>query len=220
MKITWFGHAAFLIETHTPHDTVRIITDPYSSVIGFDPINEPADIVTLSHDNPKYHSHLGDIEGSPLVLAGLEMVDEIRHANDVCFGAVQVYEDEAGNGPNTMMWIENEGLRVLHMGDVGHRIMPDQLAACGPVDILLALAGDGPTINLADLLEFCEQLQPRLVVPMHYGVPKLDLKLKPVEEFATLFAPRPVHFASDITLKVTRQTLPERMTLYVLPHVR
>ena len=63
MRITWLGHAAFLIETETEQGKVRIITDPYSSRTGYDPIDEAADVVTLSHENPKYHSCLDEIEG-------------------------------------------------------------------------------------------------------------------------------------------------------------
>ena len=59
MRITWYGHAAFLIETQG----LRIILDPFRSPDsgGYEPIAEPADLVVVSHENDRYHSHLGQI---------------------------------------------------------------------------------------------------------------------------------------------------------------
>lgn len=215
MKITWLGHAAFLIETQG----VNVILDPYSSRIGYAPIDLSADIVTVSHDNPKYHSCLDELREVGEVVRGLELQGAIeRHG--IKIGAVQVYENEAGDGPNAMVWLESEGLRVLHMGDVGHRITPEQIATCGRVDVLLALAGGSPTIEMAPLYEFIEALQPRIVIPMHFGVPHLDFKLQPVEEFLVGFSPEQIQQSESSTLEVSRETLPQELAVCLLAHAR
>jgi L-ascorbate metabolism protein UlaG (beta-lactamase superfamily) len=230
MKITWLGHAAFLIETATPHGAVRIITDPYSSKIGYDPIDKAADVVTLSHENPKYHSCLDDVQGDPHLVRGLEMLESGAapvETHGLRLGAVQVYEKfdfetGQGEGPNAMMWLESEGLRVLHMGDVGHRLTDEHVTACGPVDVLLAAAGGPPTIELPDLKSFIDRLRPVLVLPMHYGTDKIDLNIVPVTELTVLFDPAQVRHDLTPTMEVSRATLPQsnRPFVVVLPSAR
>lgn len=222
MKITWFGHAAFGIETQGTH----ILTDPYSSEIGFAPINESFDLVTLSHQNPRYHSCLEEVGGSLQVVDGLELAGsgQVLERYNVRFGAVEVAEDEAGNGPNAMVWLEAEGLRVLHMGDCGHEPSPAQLKACGRVDVLLALAGAGPTISVEALLSFIEVLGSPLVIPMHFGLPQLKtMSLAPVEEleqaFAARFGAEQVRRADETSILVSAH-LPSRATLLILPATR
>lgn len=172
MQLTFLGHAAFLIEAAGQ----RIITDPYSSAIGYAPIDETADWVTLSHDNPKWHSCLDEIGGDFQIVKGLELGEEVREIRPLRFGAVRVYENLPDDGANAMVWIEAEGRRILHMGDCGHALDEATIEKCGEVDILLALAGGPPTIKLPDLMSFVEKLRPRIVVPMHFGVPNLAMK--------------------------------------------
>ena len=76
MRITWYGHAAFLIETQG----LRIILDPYRSPDsgGYEPIDEPADLVVVSHENDRYHSHLGQIVPPFEVVRALELPPEGR----------------------------------------------------------------------------------------------------------------------------------------------
>ena len=220
MKITWLGHAAFLIETVSDGNSVEIITDPYSSAIGFDPIALPADIVTLSHVNPKYHSHLGDIFGNPEIVDGLSLAPRETTVRGVRFGAIQVFEDLTGEGPNAMVRIESEGLRILHMGDLGHALTEATIEACGRVDILLALAGGPPTIGLPDLRVLCDRMRPRIVIPMHFGVPKLDMNLRPVADFAALLPADRVIHEPGCSMEITVDSLPDKMELRVLRHAR
>ena len=76
MRITFFGHAAFRIEAAG----LRIILDPFRSPDsgGYAPIDEPADLVVVSHENDRYHSHLGQIvppfEVRPVILPAPRMV--------------------------------------------------------------------------------------------------------------------------------------------------
>jgi L-ascorbate metabolism protein UlaG (beta-lactamase superfamily) len=222
MNITWLGHAAFLIETSTHAGGVRIITDPFSSRSGYDAINERANIVTLSHHNLKYHSCLEEVFDNPQVVHGLEIIGLEVELHGIRFGAVQVYEDEQGNGPNAMIWLESEGLRVLHMGDVGHPLHDEHVYACGKVDVLLAPVGGTPTIDLAHLNEFITRLEPRLVIPMHFGTAKVDMDILPVERFAGMFPATQVRYENTSTLKVTAEVLSAVAppTVHVLEHAR
>jgi L-ascorbate metabolism protein UlaG (beta-lactamase superfamily) len=215
MRLTLLGHAAFLIETARQ----RIITDPYSSQIGYLPIHEGADIVTVSHHNPVYHSCLEELEGDFQVINGLEILESEPKIGDVTFGAVEVFEREPNEGPNAMVWLESEGIRVLHIGDCGVLPSDETLAKCGRVDVLLALTGGAPTIALRDLMEMVEKLQPRIVVPMHFGVPGLSMSALPVEAFIEVWANEVVAHKGS-TFEVAADELPALPELHVLVPAR
>jgi L-ascorbate metabolism protein UlaG (beta-lactamase superfamily) len=215
MRLTFLGHAAFLIETAQQ----RIITDPYSSQIGYAPINEGADIVTLSHDNPVYHSCLEELEGEFKIVNGLEIVETGVRFGDVSFGAVEVFENLPDDGPNAMVWIEVEGLRILHMGDCGILPSEETLKKCGRVDVLLALAGGPPTIELPDLTRLIAKLQPRIVVPMHFGVPGLSMSALSVEEFEEVWG-SPIVRAEGGSMELSLEGLPDEPELHVLTPLR
>jgi L-ascorbate metabolism protein UlaG (beta-lactamase superfamily) len=215
MRLTLLGHAAFLIETAGQ----RIITDPYSGQIGYLPIHESADIVTVSHHNPVYHSCLEELEGDFQVVHGLEVLESEQKTSDISFGAVEVFEREPDEGPNAMVWLESEGIRVLHMGDCGVLPSDETLAKCGRVDVLLALTGGAPTIALGDLLVMVEKLQPRIVVPMHFGVPGLSMSALPVEAFMEMWGDEVVtHHGS--TFEVAANRLPAQKELHVVVPAR
>jgi L-ascorbate metabolism protein UlaG (beta-lactamase superfamily) len=90
MRITWYGHAAFLIETQG----LRIILDPYRSPDsgGYLPIDEPADLVVVSHENDRYHSHLGHIVPPFQVVRALELPEGGEETRGIRFEAVHVFE--------------------------------------------------------------------------------------------------------------------------------
>jgi L-ascorbate metabolism protein UlaG (beta-lactamase superfamily) len=219
MRLTLLGHAAFLIETAGQ----RVITDPYSSQIGYLPIHQGADIVTVSHHNPVYHSCLEELQGDFQVVQGLEILESGAKIGDITFGAVQVFEREPDEGPNAMVWLESDGIRVLHMGDCGVLPSDETLAKCGRVDILLALTGGAPTIDLEDLMTLVEKLQPRIVVPMHFGVPGLSMSALPVGAFGEIWGEAVIeHDGStfEITAGELASELPARQELHVLVPAR
>jgi L-ascorbate metabolism protein UlaG (beta-lactamase superfamily) len=187
MRLTLLGHAAFYIETAG----LRVVTDPYSPVIGYHPVDMEADFVTISHENPNWHSCLDHINGAYELIDGLSVCGCVVDRGSIAFGAVQVFENLPDDGPNSMVWFESEGLRVLHMGDCGHLPTAEQIEACGDVQVLLALAGGKPTLSLPDLVSFVEKLKPKAVIPMHFGVPGLQMEAQPLSDLVELW-PWPV----------------------------
>ncbi len=182
LDITFLGHACFLLQSRGK----RLLTDPYSPAIGYAPVDQFAGRVTLSHDNPKYHSCLDDVRADS-VIRGLEHLGETMRSGPFQLHFIEVFERLPNDGPNAMTLIEVAGLRVLHMGDCGHLPTPAQTKACGRVDVLLALAGAGPTLKLPDLLRFVEAVGAKIVIPMHFGVPGLTMQIEPVETLERLW---------------------------------
>lgn len=226
MHITWLGHAAFLIEgENDAGETVRIVLDPYRApdVGTYAPIAATADLVAVSHENPKYHSHVAGVGGDPEIVEGLHLLDAPEgrtRARGVPFTAVRVWDSDARWEPIAMIGLTLGGVRVLHMGDCGHALSPEQIAACGRVDVLLALAGGPPTLALSDLVSFVHVLAPRVVIPMHFGNAKINLDLRPIDDLLALVPPESIRRFDSPTVEVTASTLPERTAFWVLPPAR
>ena len=213
LEITFLGHACFLFQFANK----RLLTDPYSTAIGYEAVDLTVDVVTLSHHNPKYHSCLDDVK-TETIYKGLEQLGATINHGPFVLQAVEVFENLPADGPNAMVIIEAAGLRVLHMGDCGHEPTPVQVEACGRVDVLLALAGAGPTLALPDLMKFIEALGPKIVIPMHYGVPGLDMQIAPVEELEQLWTGELVRGGSSCS--VSGESLPDEAQLWVLAPLR
>lgn len=189
MKITFYAHASFRFET----PAVSLVTDPYTPGprgAGFAPIEEAADVVLMSSATDRFHSDPSHIRGTPTVIDALLDVPPagltVRGIAIRAFPSTESLTFDFGRDPdaNAMSLFTIGGIRVLHMGDTGNPVPPDQLAAlAGEVDVLLALAGAHATIALPDLDAAIEAIAPRIVIPMHYWHPRGVLRIEPVETF-------------------------------------
>lgn len=217
MKIKWYGHAAFLI---TSGAGVRVITDPYESggydgKIAYGPIPDEGDVVTVSHDHGD-HNHVAGIRGTPQVLRGVGswLIQEIP------FKGVATFHDTvqgAERGPNTIFAFEVDGIRVCHLGDLGHSLSEEELNAIGPVDLLLTPVGGRPaTLEPQEMTELVERISPRLVIPMHFKTPKIDFPFKPLEEF--LQEKENVRSLHVTERTLNREELPSSQEVWVLDY--
>ncbi len=220
MRITWYGHAAFLIETQG----LRIILDPYRSPDsgGYLPIHEPADLVILSHENDRYHSHLGQIVPPFEVVRALELPAGGQEFQGLHVQAIHVFEtpERLPEDEVTIVYFESEGLRLVFLGDLGHSLSEAELAPLRGADIVLAAAGGPPTIDFAEIPALLDAIGPRLVLPMHYKTPKINLKIQPLERFLEVLPKDRVVRAGSSSLEITRDSLPEERTIIVLEHAR
>jgi|ETNmetMinimDraft_26_1059896.scaffolds.fasta_scaffold01202_8 L-ascorbate metabolism protein UlaG (beta-lactamase superfamily) len=218
MKITWYGHAAFLIETNG----TRIIHDPYKSPDcgSYAPIEDEADILVLSHDNETYHSCRSQVSGSPVEVHGEAIYWYPETVNGITFTSYEVYENDQGEGPNYMMTYEVEGLRISHLGDLGHPLNPFQMAGIRGTDILLALAGGPPTIKVDDLKDLVEELQPKITIPMHFKNEKIKLDIRPVEDYLDLHSEDQYERIGAATIEVAKENIGDYRPIVVLDPAR
>ena len=217
MKITWLGHAAFLLTTS---NGLQILLDPYRApdAGAYAPIDVPADVVVVSHLNPKYHSHWEAASGSPVRLNGLDFAGNANGADvhGIKFQAVQVWESPERTTPVSMPYLEVDGLTICHSGDLGHGLTADEAAPLVGIDLFLAVAGGPPTVALPDMKALIDLIQPKIVIPMHYQNGKSNLPLQPVGDFLALFEPFQIVRRDSPTLTVCAGGLPEEMQIVVL----
>jgi L-ascorbate metabolism protein UlaG (beta-lactamase superfamily) len=188
-KLTWLGQSCFVLETAAG---TRIVMDPIPKGIGYElPQGLKADAVTISHEHTD-HNNVGLLVNKPRVLRGLTAdkkgwtrIDE--KVKEVGVRSVGVYHDDkrgADRGLNTVFVFEVGGMRIAHLGDLGHVLTDEQLSAIGSVDVLLVPVGGVYTIDGYQATRVVDQLHPRLVVvPMHYKTDALNIKLETVDAF-------------------------------------
>ncbi len=217
INITWLGHAAFLVEANG----IRLLLDPYRApdAGAYGPIDVDADVVLASHINPKYHSHWGGARGNPIRLNALDFADapEGVTAAGVVIKAVRVWEAEDRAVPVAMPYFTLGGLRVCHMGDLGHALSPAEAAPMVGCDVLLAVAGGPPTLPLPALRDAVALISPRWVIPMHYGTGRVNLPLAPLEDFLALLPGVPVVRGPSPTVMLSPDTRPAQTTILALP---
>jgi L-ascorbate metabolism protein UlaG (beta-lactamase superfamily) len=189
-KLTWLGQACFLLETAAG---TRVVMDPFSKGIGYElPVGLRADLITVSHEHPD-HNNVAMVANKPRVVRGLTAdkkgwarVEE--RFKDVAVRSVGVYHDDkrgTERGLNTVFVLEVGGVRIVHLGDLGHPLSDEQRAAIGSVDVLLVPVGGKFTIGGRQATRVVDQLRPRLmVVPMHYKTDAVTIKeLEPLDDF-------------------------------------
>ncbi len=180
MKVKWLGHACFLIISKSG---LNVITDPYAVGGGIDysPIREIADIVIVSHDHGD-HNNVSAVQGKPEVVKG----SGTRTAKGIKFTGIATSHDAAQGmqrGPNTVFCFTIDGLNLCHLGDLGHVLSQRQATEIGAVDILFVPVGGFFTIDATVASQVCDQLRPRIAIPMHFKTPKCAYPIAGVDDF-------------------------------------
>ncbi|MAF20860.1 MAG: hypothetical protein CMI55_04255 [Parcubacteria group bacterium] len=180
MIITWQGHSCFKIVNQGGHLT--IITDPFDKKIGLKPPRGNADIVTVSHDHFD-HDNIKTIGGDPFVVnsPGEYEIKGVRIT-----GCSSFHDSKQGQerGLNNIYLIAMDKIRICHLGDLGQDKLTDkQLEKIGQVDILMIPVGDKYTIGARLAAKIAKQLEPNLIIPMHYKLPGLKVDLVDLKEF-------------------------------------
>ncbi len=208
MEITWFGLSCFRIRSRT----ATIVTDPYDKSVGLNLPRLKADIVTVSHDAPG-HNAAHAVKGDPHILSG---PGEYEISGVFITGLdIRPENKRKRERRNTVFLFELEDLRVCHLGDLQH--VPSQAEveeALGEVDVLFVPVGGGEALNAAQAAEVVSLLEPRIVIPMHYRVPGLALKLDPVQKFLKEMGSEKAPTLD--AMKLSRADLPEETQVIVL----
>jgi len=212
MRITWIGHACFLIDSQDG----RVLTDPFAAEVPYDFPEVSADLVTVSHDHFD-HNAVGRVGGRPEAVDGLgEFI-----ARGVPFRGVSSSHDEQGGakrGQNRIYAFSLEGIRLAHLGDLGARLDAAQREALSDVEILFAPVGGHYTIDARQAGEIARSLpRLRVMIPMHFHTDRIpDWPIAPVEEFARLMDN--VRYVGDSTVEATRALLPAQREVWILDH--
>ncbi len=200
MKITWLGHSCFKIEDGSGR---VVVIDPFDEAVGYPLPKTKADVVTISHDHHD-HNHVAAIGGKPAVVRGPGK----KAAAGIKFEGIASYHDDRDGklrGKNTIFSFEMDGIRICHMGDLGHLLEEKDAAAIGDVDVLMIPVGGIYTLDAEGAKQVVGQIRPKIAIPMHFMTPALTFKVESADRFLSgQKVERPGH-----TFEVSKESLPK-----------
>lgn len=204
MQITWYGHSCFLLTSESGYS---ILTDPCDQETGYELHDLVCDAVTISHEHHD-HNCLAIVSGSPLIFRAPGEYT----AGDVSLTGFPSFHDSVkgqSRGENIVFLYQIDGLKVLHLGDLGHMLPEETIAKIGDVDVLLAPIGGYYTLNAKAATELADRLNAKVLIPMHYKTPALHFDIEGLEPLLAANASRHVHHLNANTATLTSDTLGE-----------
>ncbi|MFA6098951.1 MAG: MBL fold metallo-hydrolase [Patescibacteria group bacterium] len=208
MHLTWLGQACFKIQGKD----VTIITDPFDQKIGLKLPRLQANIVTVSHDHYD-HNNIEAVKGDPFVITQL---GEYEIKKVFIRGISSWHDDKQGaeRGRNIIYTFNFEDIKIVHLGDLGAKLDDEQLDKIEDVDILLIPVGGIYTLNGKQAAELVNEIEPRIVVPMHYKIPDLKEKLNSLDAFCNEMGVK--NYNAEEKLKISKRDLPADETKVVV----
>ncbi|OGZ66437.1 MAG: hypothetical protein A3C50_02440 [Candidatus Staskawiczbacteria bacterium RIFCSPHIGHO2_02_FULL_43_16] len=242
-KITWAGQSCFQISVTASKETCDIVIDPFDEKIGLKMPNFSADVVLVSHGHPDHNnvkgvkgnprtkgaeqsSHDGSPrtkeaeqsshDGSPFIIDNLGEYEK----NGVFVQGIDSFHDDVEGkerGRNTIFIIEAEDMRFCHLGDFGQKQLTDeQLDKIGHVDILMIPVGGTYTISAHEATKVIGQIEPKMVIPMHYALPKMKTDVEGVDIFLKAMGKKEITAQDKLTIKASLLPKESEMEIVVL----
>lgn len=221
MEISWLGHSCF--QLRGKH--VTLITDPFSPQLAggqatrtgasqgeFPRLGKvSASIVTVSHNHPG-HNYVSGVSGNPHIVRG---PGEYEISDVLITGVPSYHDNKRGQerGRNTIYVIHMDELVICHLGDLGHTLQEEQLEEVADADILLIPIGGRATLNGAQAAEVISQVEPHIIIPMHYYNEAPETP-DPLDKFCREMGIEVINRQPKLT--VTRNSLPAEPQVVIL----
>lgn len=215
MDIYWYGQACFKLKGKN----ASVVIDPFDP--DFTGLKLPKDLsgdVVLSTHEHKDHNNVEVVTnpagGKPMIF---KQAGEYEVSGVVITGISSFHDNSNGSqrGTNIIFHIMFDGLNLVHLGDLGQgKLTEEQIAQIGQTDILLVPVGSIFTIDAKIALEIVSELEPKIIIPMHYKTPGLKFELDTVDNFLKEMGTENV--AAIQKLSITKEKLPEEPQVVVL----
>lgn len=208
MEIKYLGHSCFRIKGKN----TTVITDPFSPDIGLALGKQTANIVTISHQHAG-HNHTEGIGGTPRIVS---RPGEYEIGDAIIIGQSSYHDAEKGliRGKNVVFVVAMDELTICHLGDLGTPLKESEIEELGKVDILMVPVGDMSALNSAAAARLVRQIEPSIVIPMHYQLPESNRELEPVGRFLSEMGTEGI--VPQAKLTITRSNLPLTTQVVVL----
>ena len=216
MIISWFGHSSFKIEEKINGENISVVSDPFDSSVGLKVPNIEADIVSVSH-NHFDHNNVSALRGKPFVV---DCAGEYDIKGVIIEGIKSFHDEKKGDdrGENIIFRFDIEGISLVHLGDLGDVLDNKQLEKIGGVDILFIPVGGKYTLDAKKAVEVISQVEPRIVIPMHYKTKDSKIDIDGLDKFIKEIGIEPIY---EEKLKISKKDLPsEDMSLVIFNNIK
>ncbi len=211
MEILWYGHACFRLKDRN----VAVVTDPYDRSLGLVLPRPKADIVTVSHPTP-HHNYVAGVKGDFKVIDGpgeYEIGGVFVTGIDLTSPTTS-NKTPSAEAKNNVFVIYMDNIAVCHLGDLKHVPSQSQVEDMGSIDVLMVPVGGFNALNAAQAAEVISLIEPYVVIPMHYRLPDLQVKLDPVDKFLKEMGITKPEIVAN--LKLTKAGLPEETQVVLM----
>lgn len=216
MDIYWYGQACFRYKGKTS----TVVIDPFDpEFVGLKlPIKEmQADIVLSSHDHKDHNNTKVVTHPSGESPKVFNAPGEYEVSSVVITGVASFHDEVQGEkrGRSVVFHLLMDGLNIVHLGDLGQpELTEEQITQIGQTDVLLIPVGGVYTISAKEAAKIVSQLEPRIIIPMHYKIEGLKFDLEPLDQFLKEMG---VEAATPVPkLSITKEKLPEEPQVVVL----
>lgn len=192
MKLHWFGHSCFLLTNQTGK---TLLFDPFNEKVGYELPAFRADIVLTSHAHYD-HAYVDGVQGEFRLI---NLPGEFEEKGFRINGISTFHDDQNGSirGKNIVYIVESDGLKICHLGDLGHILSKEQCEMIGTPDILLLPVGGGYTIDAEKAETVRQQLKPACTIPVHYKTKVCQLSIGTIDKFLSLVPKEKVVFLGN-----------------------
>ena len=178
LRFKWFGQACFEIS-----NSVSIVTDPHDGdSVGLETPGAEGDFITVSHDHYDHASGV-DLISNPGTTVVKSLGDDAEEINLRSFKSYHDRSEGQARGDNIIFKFEVDGVKICHLGDLGHKLSPEKVQEIRPIDVLLIPVGGKFTIDGSEAAETVRDIQSKVVIPMHYSVEGLEVPISGPEQF-------------------------------------
>ena len=213
MKIIWKGQSFFQIITRHNNERLIIAIDPFSEDIGLKVPSFEADLLLITHYHQD-HQNVKAIKGQPFIIEG---PGEYEVKGAFIRGIDSYHDNVKGRerGKNTIYSFQVEDIRTCHLGDLGQKeLTEEQVEKIGEIDILMIPVGGNFTISAEEATKIINQLEPTIIIPMHYKIPRLTVKLDGPEKFLKKMGTKSPERLEVLSIK--KKDLPEEIKIILL----
>lgn len=208
MEIVYLGHSSFKIIGKD----LSVVSDPFDSKkVGIEMPKVGADVVTISHDHLD-HNNKSAIKGD-FVCFDTPGEYEIKGAEIIGIESDHDASGGAERGKNTIFIYQIDGVHVCHLGDLGTGLSSEQLEKMDGVDVLMIPVGGTYTIDAKAAAKVISEIEPKIVIPMHFRIGNKSLNLDTLDKFIDAIGKTPKKVDH---LKIQKKDLPEEMEVVVL----
>jgi L-ascorbate metabolism protein UlaG (beta-lactamase superfamily) len=199
----------------TERGYATVVVDPFdSNTVGYSPLKLKSDIVAVSHDAPG-HNFVAAVKGVSHILTGPGEYE----IGGVFITAVQTDGNSKKNIDqlrNTLYVFDYDGLTIAHLGDLKQVPTQAEVEALGPVNVVLLPIGGGSGLNAAKAAEVVSQLEPNIIIPMHYQTTEAKMLLDSLDKFIKEMGLQPIEAVQSF--KITKSGLPSESKVIVLDY--
>ncbi len=201
MKIIWHGQSLFeIIAKPKQNNEIKIIIDPFDESLGLRVPKLEANILLVSH-NHHDHSNVKAVSGSPFLIEG---PGEYEVKGIYIKGIPAFHDNSLGKerGKVTIFTIEAEEIKICHLSDFGQaELTEQQLEEIGEVNVLMIPVGGVYTIGSKEASRIINQIEPQIIIPMHYQIPKLKYKFEGLDKFLKVMGIKNPEHLNKLSIK-------------------